>query len=99
MNSPIRVDDMQGNAALYNIVRIIRREESPTEKQMMFLWELGRIQDGTWVPASPLHSGMKTYNGMDYDAMTSMSQADMADQVYKDLVAGGQVGIGLQEYY
>lgn len=99
LNSPIRVDDMRGNAALYDMVRIIRREESPTERQLMLIWELGRMQDGTWVPASPLHSGMKTYNGIDYDAMASMSPADMADQVYRDLVAGLQFGAGLQEDY
>ena len=100
LNSSISVQDAAGTTTVYNLVRIVRWDESTLDRTASIYWELGRINGGQWECPSSLHMGVMSYSGSDYDDLLGQSTpAAMEDKVYSDLVMAAHIGAGTQGNY
>jgi hypothetical protein len=97
LTSGIHIQDMNGDITVFDVVRIIKAEEWPSERKIMVTWELGRIVEGTWQTATSRHSGCRTYTANSYDVL--MDQEDLPVAIYSEMATGGVIGAGTQQPY
>jgi hypothetical protein len=96
--SGVEIKNAVGTGVTFNIVRIMRWNESPPNREVNIAWELGKIDEGDWVPSG--QAGSKSYTDSAYDTLLAIStSAGQEDQIYQDLVTDGVIAAGSQGNY